>query len=97
MRDVPVSGHCPTGVGGRVDARSPRRITVSISNPSVAATPVVVPAVKAALYLVGATLFALALYYVVGVDQGALSVLGHNSYIHEFVHDSRHVMGFPCH
>jgi hypothetical protein len=44
-----------------------------------------------------ATLFALLVYYFVGVDQGAASIFGANHYIHEFVHDARHFLGFPCH
>jgi len=31
------------------------------------------------------------------VDQGMTSLFGHNMMIHEFVHDSRHFLGFPCH
>jgi Probable cobalt transporter subunit (CbtB) len=34
--------------------------------------------------------------YFVGAEQGATSaVSGH--YVHEFVHDGRHLLGFPCH
>jgi hypothetical protein len=60
-------------------------------------TPVVVPVSKALLWLVGAVLFGLALYYFIGVDQGATSVFGNDMHIHEFVHDARHFLGFPCH
>lgn len=60
-------------------------------------TPVVLPLPKAMLWLGGTVLFALALYYFIGVDQGATSVFGDNMYIHEFVHDARHFLGFPCH
>ena len=39
---------------------------------------------------------ALVLLYFVGAEQGATSILsGH--YVHEFVHDARHLLGFPCH
>jgi len=44
-------------------------------------------------------LFALALLvliYFVAMDQGATSVLP-GTYVHEFVHDGRHLLGFPCH
>jgi hypothetical protein len=61
------------------------------------ATPVVLPLPKAMLWLGGTALFALALYYFIGIDQGATSVFGDNMYIHEFVHDARHFLGFPCH
>jgi hypothetical protein len=67
------------------------------STPTTAATPVVVPASRAVLLLAGTALLALAVYYLVGVDQGALSVFGNNTYIHEFMHDGRHFLGFPCH
>ncbi|QNT77718.1 CbtB domain-containing protein [Entomobacter blattae] len=40
-------------------------------------------------------LFTVLLYFV-GAEQGATAVVsGH--YIHEFVHDGRHILGFPCH
>jgi hypothetical protein len=38
----------------------------------------------------------LMLVYLVGVEQGA-SALAPGSWIHEFVHDGRHLLGFPCH
>jgi Probable cobalt transporter subunit (CbtB) len=61
------------------------------------ATPVVVPVSTAALWLAGALLLAMAMYFLIGIDQGAVSVFGQNSNIHEFVHDARHLLGFPCH
>jgi hypothetical protein len=44
-------------------------------------------------------IFAVALFllvYFVGVDEGATSVIPGMS-LHEFVHDGRHLLGFPCH
>jgi hypothetical protein len=38
----------------------------------------------------------LTLVYLVGADQGAVSVLP-GRMIHEWVHDGRHLLGFPCH
>lgn len=67
------------------------------THPTTAATPLVLPGIKAALWLGGTVLIALAVYYFVGVDQGALSVFGNDMHIHEFVHDGRHFLGFPCH
>lgn len=52
---------------------------------------------KAAAWLSGAAFLALLLLYFVGLDQGATSVFGNNTYIHEFVHDARHLLGYPCH
>jgi Probable cobalt transporter subunit (CbtB) len=45
------------------------------------------------------TLFGVALMlliYFVGVDEGAASVVPGNA-LHEWVHDGRHLLGFPCH
>jgi cobalt transporter subunit CbtB len=63
---------------------------------SAAATPVAVSLGRAA-WLIAATLFAIAVVYVVGLEQGATSLFGGNSYVHEFMHDARHLLGFPCH
>ena len=65
--------------------------------PTTRSTPVVVPKARAALWLFGTVAFCLAVYYFVGIDQGATSVFGNNMYIHEFAHDARHFLGFPCH
>ena len=73
---------------------------MSASQPHVSetvATPVVLPAARGALWLTTTLLVALGVYYFIGVDQGMTSVLGHNMAIHEFVHDARHFLGFPCH
>jgi hypothetical protein len=68
-----------------------------LTTPTAPATPVVLPRTAAILWLIGTALVALAAYYFIGVDQGATSVFGHNMAIHEFVHDARHLLGFPCH
>lgn len=48
--------------------------------------------------LLSVTVFvALVVYYFVGIDQGATSVFGDSMVIHEWVHDARHLLGFPCH
>lgn len=44
--------------------------------------------------LVGAVLTALV--FVVGADQGLASVVS-GEQVHEFLHDARHLLGFPCH
>lgn len=69
----------------------------SIPAPTARPTPVVLPATQAVLWLVGTAIIALALYYFIGIDQGATSVFGNDMHIHEFVHDARHFLGFPCH
>jgi Probable cobalt transporter subunit (CbtB) len=67
------------------------------ATPTTVTTPVVVPAARAILWLGGTVLLALLVYYFLGVDQGAVSVFGSDMHVHEFVHDSRHFLGFPCH
>ena len=63
----------------------------------VSATSVAVPDLSPrllalALLTVG---LALMLAYLVGFDQGALSRSG--MYMHELMHDGRHLLGVPCH
>jgi Probable cobalt transporter subunit (CbtB) len=69
----------------------------TLSVPQAAAAPVALPISRAMLWLLGVALVALAVYYFIGVDEGAVSVFGKSMVIHEFVHDSRHFLGFPCH
>lgn len=61
------------------------------------ATPVVISLPRAAAQLTLFAFLALAAYYFIGVDQGMTSVFGNNADIHEFMHDARHFLGFPCH
>ena len=43
----------------------------------------------------GGLIMLLAIYFV-GVEEGATSII-QGMYVHEFVHDGRHLLGFPCH
>ena len=43
----------------------------------------------------GGLVLLLGLYFV-GAEQGATAIFP-GMYIHEFVHDGRHLLGFPCH
>lgn len=43
----------------------------------------------------GLTLAMIFLYFV-STEQGAMSLFK-GMYVHEFVHDGRHLLGFPCH
>jgi hypothetical protein len=54
-------------------------------------------AARAVVWLTATAFLALLVLYFVGMDQGATSVFGNNTYVHEFVHDARHLLGFPCH
>ncbi len=54
-------------------------------------------AASAALWLAATVFLALLAIYFIGVDQGAVSLFGNDSHVHEFVHDARHLLGVPCH
>jgi hypothetical protein len=56
-----------------------------------------VSGLAAAAWLTGTTFLALMVLYVVGLDQGATSIFGSDTHIHEFAHDARHLLGYPCH
>jgi hypothetical protein len=43
----------------------------------------------------GGLILLLALYFV-GAEEGATSLIS-GMYVHEFLHDGRHLLGFPCH
>jgi hypothetical protein len=74
---------------------------MSSANPVLAVPRVNLRATAATLAsparLIAITMLALIAYYFVGYDQGALSVVGSDTHIHEFLHDARHLLGFPCH
>ena len=65
--------------------------------PSIRTRSVDLSAASAALWLAATAFLALLALYFVGVDQGAVSLFGSDSHVHEFVHDARHLLGFPCH
>ena len=55
-----------------------------------------VPLRDALPWVVFAGLLLLLGVYFVGAEQGATSIFK-GMYVHEFVHDGRHLLGFPCH
>ncbi|MGH3995878.1 MAG: CbtB domain-containing protein [Pseudonocardiaceae bacterium] len=58
--------------------------------------PVSIPLREILPWAIFMAVLGLLLLYFVGVEQGAMSVFtGH--YVHEFVHDGRHLLGIPCH
>jgi len=70
---------------------------ITMSNAAVLPVPlpVAIPVREVLPWLLFGLLMVLALYFV-GAEQGATSVFP-GMYIHEFVHDGRHLLGFPCH
>ena len=68
----------------------------AVAIPRTVPEPIRIPVRELAPWAIFAGVFLLFLAYVVGCEQGAISFLGGNQ-IHEFVHDGRHLLGFPCH
>ena len=67
------------------------------ATPKVTVSPEALSRGRVALILSITLFLALAAYYFIGVDEGMTSVFGKTLVIHEWVHDSRHFLGFPCH
>ncbi|KMQ81197.1 hypothetical protein BPMI_01738c [Candidatus Burkholderia pumila] len=58
--------------------------------------PVPIPVREVLPWAIFIGLILLIAIYFVGAEQGATSIFS-GMYIHEFVHDSRHLLSFPCH
>lgn len=58
--------------------------------------PVAIPVRDLVPWAIFGGLIAIIAIYFVGVEEGAMSVFS-GMYVHEFVHDGRHLLGFPCH
>ncbi|MFF0446649.1 CbtB-domain containing protein [Streptomyces sp. NPDC004609] len=66
--------------------------------PVTAAAPALTPVSLRAIapWAVFFGLLMLVLLYFVGAEQGAVALLSGET-VHEWVHDGRHLLGFPCH
>ncbi|WP_067461491.1 CbtB domain-containing protein [Actinomadura macra] len=58
--------------------------------------PLRVPVREILPWAVFAAVLGAVLIYFVGAEQGATSLFG-GTWVHEFTHDGRHLLGFPCH
>ena len=58
--------------------------------------PAPIPLRELAPWAIFAGAIALVGLYFVGAEQSAVSVFAGTN-VHEFVHDARHLLGFPCH
>ena len=78
------------------DAISPGfDMTASTFAPT-AARPTAIPIRELLPWVIFAGLILLLAIYFVGAEEGATSIIK-GMYVHEFVHDGRHLLGFPCH
>jgi len=60
------------------------------------AQPVAIPIRDVLPWAILGSLLLMLMIYFVGVELGATSLIG-GMYVHEFVHDGRHLLAFPCH
>ncbi|WP_020186303.1 CbtB domain-containing protein [Methylopila sp. 73B] len=58
--------------------------------------PIPIPVDKLLPWMVFVGVLAVLVVYFVGGAQD-VSVFGAGGYAHEFLHDARHLLGFPCH
>jgi hypothetical protein len=58
--------------------------------------PVTIPLNELLPWSIFGGLLMFMMLYFVGAEQGATSIFS-GMYIHELVHDGRHLLGFPCH
>ncbi len=66
------------------------------TTPTTPAVPATLPLKAIAPWAVFFGILMLILLYFVGAEQGATSVFNGTD-VHEWVHDARHLLGFPCH
>ncbi|MDX3383334.1 cobalt transporter [Streptomyces sp. V2] len=67
-----------------------------VAQPTTATTPLKLPLKAIAPWAVFFGVLMLILLYFVGAEQGATALLSGEE-VHEWVHDARHLLGFPCH
>ncbi|MFF5986825.1 CbtB domain-containing protein [Prauserella flavalba] len=56
-----------------------------------------IPLREIAPWAIFAGVLALLVLFFVSTEAGAVELFGTNGLIHEFVHDGRHLLAFPCH
>jgi hypothetical protein len=69
-------------------------MTHILTHPTPAVAPITAQELLPWTVFVG--LLLMMMLYFVGAEQGATSLIQGNA-VHEFVHDGRHLLGFPCH
>jgi hypothetical protein len=71
-------------------------VTAAAFQPTATPAPVSIPVREILPWAIFVALLAFVAIYFVGVEEGAFSVFK-GMYVHEFVHDGRHLLGMPCH
>jgi hypothetical protein len=70
--------------------------TPPVASPSVVTAPPPFSVRQVLPWLIFAALLLLVAMYFVSAEQGATSLLSGTA-VHEWTHDGRHLLGFPCH
>jgi len=68
----------------------------AIAVPRTSTEPIRIPVTELAPWALFGGIILLFLVYLVGCEQGALHLIGGVT-VHEYMHDARHLLGFPCH
>lgn len=58
--------------------------------------PIAIPGREILPWAIFGGLLLLVAFYFISTEEGAVSVFD-GMYVHEYVHDARHLLGFPCH
>ena len=69
---------------------------LAVSTPAALEPTLALPVREIAPWLAFALIAGLTVLYFLGSEQGATSVFAGTG-VHEFVHDARHLLGYPCH
>ncbi|GAA0673367.1 CbtB-domain containing protein [Kitasatospora atroaurantiaca] len=64
--------------------------------PAAVSAPLTLPVKAIVPWAVFFGILMMTLIYFVGAEQGATSLISGED-VHEWVHDGRHLLGFPCH
>jgi hypothetical protein len=73
----------------------PKEVAMAKAVTAPISPPIAIPVREILPWLIFAGLLLLLIYFV-GVEEGAISIIPGMS-VHEFTHDGRHLLGFPCH
>jgi hypothetical protein len=68
----------------------------ALPTPNKVALPAPIPVQQLLPWVYFGLLLAVILVYFVGAEEGATSLIS-GQWVHEYVHDGRHLLGFPCH
>ena len=69
---------------------------MSLATFAPASPPISIPLRELLPWAIFGGILAMLMIYFVGAEQGATSIFS-GMWVHEFVHDGRHLLGFPCH